>query len=97
MKRPVRVMIAAMAAAMLFTAIPLDTDPLLGVGPAFATVNGPVDPPLFDKTQGGGTVRVNVVTNRRADLASASAAGETLVSYDTVPMVTLRTNHAGLQ
>ncbi|WP_329558238.1 S8 family serine peptidase [Streptomyces uncialis] len=97
MKRPVRVMIAAMAAAMLFTAIPLDTDPLLGVGPAFAAVNGPVDPPLFDKTQGGGTVRVNVVTNRRADLASASAAGETLVSYDTVPMVTLRTNHAGLQ
>ncbi|MEU1286594.1 S8 family serine peptidase [Kitasatospora sp. NPDC005856] len=58
---------------------------------------GPVDPPLFDRTQDGGTVRVNVVTDQRADLASATDAGQTLVSYDTLPMVTLRVDRAGLQ
>ncbi|MFH8475499.1 S8 family peptidase [Streptomyces sp. NPDC018000] len=97
MKRPIWALVTATAAAMVFTAIPVDTNPLLGTSPAAAAENGPVDPPLFDETQSGGTVRVNVVTDQRTDLASASEAGETLVSYDTLPLVTLRVDNAGLQ
>lgn len=97
MKRPVWALVAATAAAMVLTAIPVAANPLLGTSPAVAAENGPVDPPLFDETQAGGTVRVNVVTNQRVDLDSASEAGETLVSYDTLPLVTLRVDNAGLQ
>ncbi|MFE3073095.1 S8 family serine peptidase [Streptomyces sp. NPDC059247] len=97
MKRPLRVMLAASTAALVLTAIPVSTDSLLGTAPASAAPGGSVDPPLFDKIQGGGTVRVNVLTDRRADLPSAAQAGDTLVSYDTLPLVTLRVNSAGLQ
>ncbi|MEV5342254.1 proprotein convertase P-domain-containing protein [Streptomyces sp. NPDC052676] len=96
MKIPAWVLATATAAAMVFTAIPVGADTPVGAGPAFATENGPVDPPLFDETQGGGTVRVNVVTDQRTDLASAAEAGETLVTYDTLPLVTLRVDRAGL-
>jgi subtilisin-like proprotein convertase family protein/subtilisin family serine protease len=88
--------VAATAAALVCTVIPVGADPVLGVGQASATTDGPVDPPLFDRTATGGTVRVNVVTDQRTDLASASSAGETLVSYDTLPLVTLRVDEAGL-
>ncbi|MET9637201.1 S8 family serine peptidase [Streptomyces virginiae] len=92
-------LVAAAAAAMVITAIPVGINPLTGTATATASAEegGPVDPPLFDDTQDGGTVRVNVVTGQRADLASAAGAGETLVSYDTLPMVTLRVDRAGLQ
>ncbi|MYS14523.1 S8 family serine peptidase [Streptomyces sp. SID4982] len=90
-------MVAATAAALVFTALPVLSNPLLGVSPAFATEDGPVDPPLFDETLDGGTVRVNVVTDQRTDLASASEAGETLVSFSTLPLVTLRVDRAGLE
>lgn len=85
----------AAAAAMVITAIPAGISPLLGT--AYAAEGGPVDPPLFDGTQDGGTVRVNVVTDGRGEVDSASEVGETLVSYDTLPMVTLRVDKAGLQ
>lgn len=84
-------------AAMVFTAAPVGTDSLLGIGPAAATEDGPVDPALFDDTQDGGTVRVNVVTDQRTDLDSAAEAGEILLSYDTLPLITLRVDRAGLE
>ncbi|MEU4353075.1 proprotein convertase P-domain-containing protein [Streptomyces virginiae] len=96
MKRPVWALVTATAAALVLTAIPAPANPLLGTSPASAAPTGPVDPPLLDETASGGTVRVNVVTDQRTDLASASEAGQTLVSYDTLPMVTLRVNRAGL-
>lgn len=56
----------------------------------------PVDPPLYEKTSGGGTVRVNVVTRSRTDLAAAATAGSTLQSFDTLPVVTLKVGRSGL-
>ncbi|WP_324604864.1 proprotein convertase P-domain-containing protein [Streptomyces xylophagus] len=97
MKRPIWAVVAATAAAMVLTVVPVGTDPLLGVGRASAAEDGPVDPPLFDETQSGGTVRVNVVTDQNTDLASAAEAGDVLVSYDTLPLVTLRVDQAGLE
>jgi subtilisin-like proprotein convertase family protein len=84
------------SAALLFTAIPAHSATLTDDLTPTADGQGPVDPPLFDATQDGSTVRVNVVTDQRADLSSASQAGETLVSYDTLPLVTLRVDGAGL-
>ncbi|MBT2470516.1 S8 family serine peptidase [Streptomyces sp. ISL-66] len=81
---------------MVLTAIPVGANPFTGSSPAFAADESPVDPPLFDETQGGGSVRVNVLLDGRSDLSSASEAGETLVSYDSLPMVTLRVDRAGL-
>ncbi|MFE1290619.1 S8 family serine peptidase [Streptomyces sp. NPDC058751] len=60
------------------------------------TAGGPIDPPLYDKTAAGETVRVNVVTENRSDLADAAAAGRTLQSFDEFPVVTLRVDRSGL-
>ncbi|MEW1697919.1 S8 family serine peptidase [Streptomyces sp. NPDC091278] len=98
MKRPiggVAVAVAA-AAAMVVTVTPVGADPLTGTASA-AEGGGPVAPLLFDETQNGGTVRVNVVTAQRTDLASVADAGQTLVSYSTLPMTTLRVDRAGLE
>ncbi|MFB8235950.1 S8 family serine peptidase [Kitasatospora purpeofusca] len=97
--------VVAAVSAMALTAIPVGIGPLSEAAPLPAPVPasapadevGPVDPPLFDSTRNGRTVRVNVVTERRADLASATDAGPTLVSYDTLPMVTLRVDQEGLR
>lgn len=64
--------------------------------PGAAETAGPVDPPLYDETAGGGTVRVNVVTKNRADLPGAATAGTTMQSFETVPVVTLKVNRGGL-
>lgn len=82
---------------MVIAVIPVGSNPLSGIASASAGEGGPVDPPLFDDTQDGGTVRVNVVTDQQTDLASVSEAGDTLVTYDTLPMVTLRVDRAGLK
>ncbi|WP_055731150.1 S8 family serine peptidase [Kitasatospora sp. MBT66] len=100
-----RSLVVAAAAAAVLTAIPVGISPLSEAAPshvpasasASAEEAGPVDPPLFDSTRNGRTVRVNVVTDRRTDLASATDAGPTLVSYDTLPMVTLRVGQEGLR
>ncbi|MEU2063832.1 S8 family serine peptidase [Streptomyces sp. NPDC013455] len=63
---------------------------------AAATTGDPVDPPLYDETSGGGTVRVNVLTENRTDLSAAASAGETLQSFQTLPVVTLRVDRGGL-
>jgi len=60
------------------------------------TADDPVDPPLYDRTADGDTVRVNVVTETRADLSGAASVGDTLQSFDTLPLVTLRVDKAGL-
>ncbi|WP_158693193.1 hypothetical protein, partial [Streptomyces viridochromogenes] len=41
------------------------------------TEDDPVDPPLYDETADGGTVRVNVVTENRDDLSNAADTGQT--------------------
>ncbi|WP_158838774.1 S8 family peptidase [Streptomyces sp. NRRL S-1022] len=63
---------------------------------ATAATADPVDPPLYDETSAGGTVRVNVVTANRTDLSSAASAGETVQSYQTMPVVTLKVDRSGL-
>ncbi|MER6631753.1 S8 family serine peptidase [Streptomyces sp. NPDC000987] len=63
---------------------------------AAATAGDPVDPPLYDATSAGGTVRVNVVTANRTDLSAAASAGETLQSFETMPVVTLKVGRSGL-
>ncbi|MBT2675950.1 proprotein convertase P-domain-containing protein [Streptomyces sp. ISL-14] len=63
---------------------------------AAETTSDPVDPPLYDETADGGRVRVNVVTEKRADLAGAATAGDTLQSFDTLPVVTLKVDRGGL-
>ncbi|MFI9831912.1 proprotein convertase P-domain-containing protein [Streptomyces sp. NPDC051913] len=76
----------------------------LGVIPAYAaeisttavTESDPVDPPLYDETADGKTVRVNVVTEDRGDLSNAASAGETLLSFQTLPVVTLEVDKDGL-
>ncbi|WP_158693192.1 hypothetical protein, partial [Streptomyces viridochromogenes] len=42
-----------------------------------AIEDDPVDPPLYDETADGGTVRVNVVTENRDDLSNAADTGQT--------------------
>ncbi|GGX65733.1 hypothetical protein GCM10010358_20170 [Streptomyces minutiscleroticus] len=63
---------------------------------AAGAMNGPVDPPLYDETADGGTVRVNVVTESRTDLVDAAEAGDTLQSFDTLPVITLKVGRSGL-
>ncbi|MCX5391107.1 S8 family serine peptidase [Streptomyces sp. NBC_00094] len=99
MKRPVWGAVIAAAAALVITALPTPGGLLPGTAEASAAEPGPVAPALFDEVPAGTgtTLRVNVLTDQRADLASASEAGSTLVSYDTLPLVTLRVDSAGLQ
>lgn len=63
---------------------------------AAGAASGPIDPPLYDETADGGTVRVNVVTENRTDLSTAATAGRTLRSFDTLPVVTLKVGTDGL-
>ncbi|MFI7017489.1 S8 family serine peptidase, partial [Streptomyces sp. NPDC050164] len=61
-----------------------------------ATQDDPIDPPLYDETADGDTVRVNVVTENRDDLSSVASTGETVQSFSTLPVVTLRVDRTGL-
>ncbi|MCX5392017.1 proprotein convertase P-domain-containing protein [Streptomyces sp. NBC_00094] len=94
--RPAWVLAAAVSAALLFSAIPAHSAAPLS-DDLTPTADGPVPSALFDQAATAGTVRVNVVTDLRTDLAAASDAGSTVVSYDTLPMVTLKVDTAGLQ
>ncbi|MEU5219065.1 S8 family serine peptidase [Streptomyces sp. NPDC020807] len=97
MKRPIGgvVVAAAAAAAMMIGVTPVDASPLTGT--VSVSSDGPVAAALFDEAQSGGTVRVNVVTAQQSQIASVADAGQTLVSYGTLPMTTLRVDTAGLQ
>ncbi|MFI7704057.1 S8 family peptidase [Nonomuraea sp. NPDC049480] len=56
-----------------------------------------VEPGLAGKLATGAKIRVNVVTRERADLAAVSGAGQVLQTLSRSPVVTLRTDQAGLQ
>ncbi|MFE3070847.1 S8 family serine peptidase [Streptomyces sp. NPDC059247] len=98
MKSPLGGVVMATTAvvAIAFTATPVNASPLATTVSA-AEDGGPVAPSLLDETRNGATVRVNVVTAQRTDLASVADAGQTLVSYSTLPMTTLRVDRAGLE
>ncbi|MFF5491943.1 proprotein convertase P-domain-containing protein [Streptomyces aquilus] len=88
------VITSVMAATL--SAIPAHaTDSTSGTSTA-TTADDPIDPPLYDRTADGDTVRVNVVTETRADLAGAASVGDTLQSFTTLPLVTLRVDRSGL-
>ncbi|WP_234329221.1 MULTISPECIES: proprotein convertase P-domain-containing protein [unclassified Streptomyces] len=98
MTRPIRGIIAAAAAALVFTAIPAGASPMPDTSPtsASAAQHDPVDASLRAKTRGDGTVRVNVVTKNRADLPDAATVGKKMQSFDKLPLVTLRVDKGGL-
>ncbi|MGP2438891.1 S8 family peptidase, partial [Streptomyces sp. JW3] len=96
LKRPIWPVIAATVIAVYLGALPAHaTTPVSSLAAAEAA-NDPVDPPLYDATADGGTVRVNVVTGNRTDLSSAATAGETLQTFRSLPIVTLKVDGAGL-
>ncbi|MGI5253905.1 proprotein convertase P-domain-containing protein [Actinacidiphila glaucinigra] len=98
MTRHIRGIIAATAAALVFTAIPgaAGAAPPPDTRQAFAAQTDPVDAPLRAKMRGGGSVRVNVVTKSRGDLDSAATAGNRAQSFDKLPLVTLKVDKGGL-
>ncbi|MFI9340337.1 proprotein convertase P-domain-containing protein [Streptomyces sp. NPDC052773] len=81
---------ASLGALPAHAAVPQST-------PAATAASGdPVDPPLYDETADGGTVRVNVVTENRTDLSGAASAGDTVQTFQTLPLVTLKVDRGGL-
>ncbi|MFI1018748.1 S8 family serine peptidase [Streptomyces sp. NPDC020965] len=97
MKRPIWTVVITVVMTTALGAVPAraaapQTSP--AAVPAAATTA--IAPPLYDRTAGGDTVRVNVVTDDRTDLAGAASAGTTLQSFTTLPIVTLDVDRAGL-
>ncbi|MEU6230751.1 S8 family serine peptidase [Streptomyces sp. NPDC047042] len=98
MKRPIWaavvtvMMTAAIGAVPAHAAVTLTTTTTA----AAAAEGDPIDPPLYDETADGGTVRVNVVTKDRTDLADAAAVGTMMQSFETLPVVTLEVDKTGL-
>ncbi|MER7912258.1 S8 family serine peptidase [Streptomyces sp. NPDC096068] len=82
--------------AVSLGAVPAQAAAPLSAPAAAEAADGVIDPPLYDSTDGGGTVRVNVVTEDRADLPDAASAGETKQSFAILPVVTLKVDRAGL-
>ncbi|MFF3756061.1 S8 family serine peptidase [Streptomyces sp. NPDC002185] len=100
MKRTIRAtLVTAVTAVTLGAAIPahaLTPTSTPTSTPTAAAASDPVDPPLYDRTAGGGKVRVNVVTQTLGDVAAAAAAGEKKQEFRTVPVVTLKVDRSGL-
>ncbi|MEU7564268.1 S8 family serine peptidase [Streptomyces eurythermus] len=97
MKRTIwATVVAAMTAVTLGAAIPAHAVTPASTATAAGTASDPVDPPLYDRTASGGKVRVNVVTETLADVADAATAGEKKQEFETVPVVTLKVDRAGL-
>ncbi|PWI18068.1 serine protease [Streptomyces sp. Act143] len=92
MKRQIWTTVAIVLATVSLGAIPAHATEISTT----VTESDPIDPPLYDETADGGTVRVNVVTENRDDLSGAASAGETLLSYKTLPLVTLEVDKSGL-
>ncbi|MFI8533120.1 proprotein convertase P-domain-containing protein [Streptomyces aquilus] len=88
------VITSVMAATL--SAIPAHATDSTSTTSTATTADDPIDPPLYDETADGDTVRVNVVTETRADLAGAASVGDTLQSFATLPLVTLRVDRSGL-
>ncbi|NRQ33701.1 S8 family serine peptidase [Nonomuraea sp. NN258] len=86
----------ALATAVALSVVPGSVAAATPPDPA-DPANPLVEPGLANKVAAGGTVRVNVVTEDRADLPAAMAAtGEVLQRYVNFPVVTLRADRAAL-
>ncbi|WP_426368030.1 S8 family serine peptidase [Streptomyces sp. E-08] len=97
MKRTIwATVVTAMTAVTLGAAIPAHAVTPASTTTAAGAAADPVDPPLYDQTAGGDKVRVNVVTQTLADVATAATAGEKKQEFETVPVVTLKVDRAGL-
>ncbi|MFI5963933.1 S8 family serine peptidase, partial [Streptomyces asoensis] len=88
--------VTAMTVISLGAGTPAQASAPAGLPAAARATTGAVDPPLYDKTADGAKVRVNVLTERRADLSAAAAAGRTVQAFDALPLVTLKVDKAGL-
>ncbi|WTD05031.1 proprotein convertase P-domain-containing protein [Streptomyces albidoflavus] len=96
MKIPIWSVAAAVAAFLSLNVVPASAFSPQSAG-TVATAQDPVDPPLYAETADGGTVRVNVVTEERGDLAEAATAGVTLQNFDRLPVITLKVDKKGLR
>ncbi|MEU2062806.1 proprotein convertase P-domain-containing protein [Streptomyces sp. NPDC013455] len=96
MNKPLWTTVIAAVTTVALGAIPAQAAAPQGTPAATAATDSPVDPPLYDETADGGTVRVNVVTENRTDLSGAAAAGDTVQSFTSLPVVTLKVNRNGL-
>ncbi|WP_240929580.1 S8 family peptidase [Streptomyces coryli] len=99
MNRPIWAAVVTAVTTLALSALPAQAAAPLSTPAATAAAAGPVSPvspKLYDATAEAGTVRVNVVTENRSDLAGAASAGETLQSFDTLPVVTLKVDDGGL-
>ncbi|MGW1509869.1 S8 family peptidase [Streptomyces sp. NPDC002394] len=98
MKKTIWATVVAAAMTTTLCAIPVQAAaPTSTSGAATAAVTGEViDPPLYDQTADGSTVRVNVLTRSRTDIPEAATAGETKQNFDALPVVTLKVDKAGL-
>jgi len=96
MKRRIWATVITTVMTAALGAIPAHASASLTTTTATTTEGDPIDPPLYDAAAGGGTIRVNVVTENRDDLSSAASVGQTLMSFETLPIVTLRVDRAGL-
>lgn len=96
MKKPIWTTVVTAVMAVTLGAVPAQAAVPHGAAAAAATTGDPVDPPLYDATSSGGIARVNVVTENRTDLSAAASAGETVQSFQTLPVVTLKVDRSGL-
>ncbi|MEU9137738.1 S8 family serine peptidase [Streptomyces sp. NPDC048404] len=89
--------VTAMTAISLSAAIPAQASAPPSPPTAAEVTPTTIDPPLYDKTANGGKVRVNVLTKQRADLSAAAGTGKTMQTFDTLPLVTVKVDQAGLE
>ncbi|MFF3417568.1 S8 family serine peptidase [Streptomyces sp. NPDC002698] len=89
--------VTAMTALSLAAAIPAQASAPLSPPTAAEATSDPIDPPLYDKTANGKKVRVNVLTKQRADLPAAAGTGRTVQTFQTLPLVTVKVDQAGLE
>ncbi|MCT9008046.1 S8 family serine peptidase [Streptomyces rhizosphaerihabitans] len=89
--------VTAMTAISLSAAIPAQASAPPSPPTAAEATPATIDPPLYDKTANGGKVRVNVLTKQRADLSAAADTGKTVQTFETLPLVTVKVDQAGLE
>lgn len=95
MNKPLWTTVVTVVTALTLGAVPAQAAVPDSAAAAAAT-GDPIDPPLYDVTSSGGIARVNVVTGNRTDLSAAASAGETVQSFKTLPVVTLKVDRGGL-
>ncbi|MEU9219612.1 S8 family serine peptidase [Streptomyces sp. NPDC048376] len=96
MKKPIWITVVTTVMAVTLGAVPAQAAVPRSTAAVAAVDGDPIDPPLYDATSSDGIVRVNVVTENRTDLSTASSAGETVQSFQILPIVTLKVDRGGL-